>query len=94
MKLTHHIRGYDKTTDKLRFEQELPEQLIANLKKILSDQSSQDPALIGTYELDASTLHRLATALGVPIDAEEYAYFLDCSADWEDIRVLKRRTER
>jgi hypothetical protein len=91
MKLTHNLRGYDKHTDQLCYEQVIPERLLPSLKSMLAPTSSADPELMAVYELDAPKLHRIAAALEMPIDVNKYVYYLDASANWEDIKVAKRR---
>ena len=90
MRLTYNLRGYEKRTDALRFEQHIPSKHVQALKTIIGEYVS-DPDLSGTYELDAAKLHRIALLLEIPLNPNDYDFFLDSSADWDTIRAIKQK---
>lgn len=90
MRLTYNLRGYDKRTDELRFEQQIPIKFVQSLKTIIVEYIS-DPDLTGTYELDAAKLYRIALLLETPLNPNDYDFFLDSSADWDTIRAIKQK---
>ena len=90
MRLAHRLRGYDKRTDELAFECDIPPNLVTHLKRVVSAYPD-DPDLAGLYALNEEQAQRIALALERPLDLKRLTFVLDASADWEDIQALKRR---
>ena len=90
MRLTHRLRGFDKQTDELAVEFDIPDALTISLKRIVGAYQD-DPDLAGLYELTPDQARTIATAINVSIDLEKYDFFLDSCADWETIRAAKSR---
>lgn len=90
MKLAHRLRGYDRRTDELAFECDIPPSLVTYLKRVVHAHPD-DPNLAGVYDLNEDQVRRIAMALERPIDRTKLAFVLDASADWADIQALKNR---
>ena len=76
MSLTHFVRGYDKTTDRMGAEVRLTAAALSVARTLVSA-NPDDPALIDPYEL----LPGQVASLGVPTDPERFVYYLEADED-------------
>jgi hypothetical protein len=75
-RITHSLVGYDRLTERLVEEFEVPDVVLPRAKE-LARVSADDPDAIMCYPLDASRAHGLADILKARIDTERRDYFLE-----------------
>lgn len=85
MRVIHRIVGYDKATDELAAQLDLPAAKLALAKQIASVPPS-DPDAAGSYPLSEAEAERLGREIGSVLDLRRYAWFLEPFADWNDPR--------
>jgi hypothetical protein len=78
VRAVHRLTGYDRTTELLSAEHEIPAEHLARAKKI-AGVGSDDPDAIGSYPLDQA--ERLAHLLGMKIDLDSCDFFLEPFAE-------------
>jgi hypothetical protein len=76
----HRLTGYDRTTELLSAEHEIPAEHLARAKKI-AGVGSDDPDAIGSCRLDRGQAERLAHLLGMKIDLDSCDFFLEPFAE-------------
>ena len=70
----HRLTGYDRTTELLSVEHEVPTEHLARVKK-LAGVGPDDPDAIGSYPLDREQAERIAHLLGAKIDLDSCDFF-------------------
>jgi hypothetical protein len=79
-RIVHRLTGYDRKTELLAIECEIPVGDITRVKEIAGVGPS-DPDAIGSYPLDQGQVERVVRLLGAEIDAERYDFFLEPFAE-------------
>lgn len=79
MKIRHRITGYDRATDAMVEQHELPPRLLP-LAKNLARVASDDPDAVWSYPLTDPQVQLLATAMHVALDPGRNEYFLEALA--------------
>lgn len=72
--VVHRLIGYDRDTDRVKVQFDIPDQLMPAAKKIANVQAD-DPEAVWSYALTENKVRRLASLIGVnakPNDAEFY----------------------
>jgi hypothetical protein len=76
MTIVHRLVGYDRGTERVAFEQDIPPELFDTAKKIAGVPASDPNAAYG-YELTAMQARDLAGTLGAAISPNEMDFFLE-----------------
>ena len=74
--ITHSLVGYDRSTERLAEEFDVPEAVLPKAKE-LARVPDDDPDAMMCYPLDRSGARRLADILKARIDPEQRDYFLE-----------------
>jgi hypothetical protein len=74
--LTHSLVGYDRATQRVADEYEVPDRVLARAKQ-LARVPAGDPDVMMCYPLGASEARDLADVLKARIDTERRDYFLE-----------------
>jgi len=90
MTVRHKIRGYDRRTDELVEEHDLPAACLDRIRPLVSA-GRDDPDLVAVYPLDAAAIQAIVALLPVRLDLDRYDFFLDADASWETIRAAKAK---
>ena len=75
-RVTHSLIGYDRHTEAVAEEFEIPDAVLPKAKE-LARVPADDPEAAMCYPLDAICARRLADMLDAPIDTERRDYFLE-----------------
>jgi hypothetical protein len=76
----HRLTGYDRTTELLSTEHQVPIEHLARVKKI-AGVGSDDPDAIGSYPLDREQAERISHLLGAEVDLDSCDFFLEPFAE-------------
>jgi hypothetical protein len=76
MSVVHRVTGYDRATDALIEQHEVPARLLIAAKAAALI-STDDPDAIWSYKLSADAANRLAAAMRVALDTARNDYFLE-----------------
>jgi hypothetical protein len=79
MNVMHRLTGYDRASDALVEQHDVPSRLLP-LAKSLARVADDDPEAVWSYLLDAHQVQSLAAALDVPLDVRRNEYFLEAFA--------------
>jgi hypothetical protein len=80
--IVHQLTGYDRETELLAVEYDIPTAQLAQVKKIAGI-SADDPEAVGSYPLRRDQASDIAKLLGVPIDIDRFGFFLEPFAEDE-----------
>jgi len=75
-RITHSLVGYDRRTESLAEEFDVPDAVLPKAKE-LARVPADDPEAVMCYPLDALRARRLADMLEARIDTERRDYFLE-----------------
>lgn len=76
MSVVHRVTGYDKRTEALEREVDIPADLVAEARRLAN--APEDPAQApGAFPLSGSTVVRLSAMLGLPMSQDRYDWFLE-----------------
>lgn len=94
MSVVHFLRGYDRATDALSVQYEIPQPLLAwALRSIRLEEN--DPEAYGVYPLAASQARDVAALIGrepqVAKDLPSLEFFLEAEGDHETVREQIRQ---
>jgi hypothetical protein len=78
--VVHQLTGYDRETELLAVEYDIPSHHLAKIKQI-AGVSADDPEAVGSYPLRRNQASDIAKLLGVDIDAERLDFFLEPYAE-------------
>ncbi len=78
--VVHQLTGYDRETELLAVEYDVPRHLLAKVKQI-AEVSEDDPEAIGSYPLRRDQAKDIAKLLGIDIDADRFDFFLEPYAE-------------
>ena len=76
MTIEGKIVGFDRSSDEIAVELDLPSHLLDCVKSIVNVPSS-DPDLIGTYKLNETQVRRIAETTHLAFEPTRFAYFLE-----------------
>ena len=79
-KITHSLVGYDRETEHLAEEFDVPEAVLPRARR-LARVPDDDPDTVMCYPLDAAEARDLAVILNARIDTDRRDYFLEGFAD-------------
>lgn len=88
MTVAYHLRGYDKTTELVGVEFDIPATKLPFLKDLVL-QAAADPDLVEPHELVKDQVARLACELGIGIDPDAFDFYIEADEDWRT--VAKKR---
>jgi hypothetical protein len=88
MTVAYHLRGYDRTTEFVGVEFDIPATMLPLVKDLLQ-QTSADPELIEPHGLAGDQVVRLAHELGIVVDPEGFDFYIEADEDWRT--VAKKR---
>ena len=83
MTVAYHLRGYDKTTELVGVEFDIPVTMLPFVKDLLPE-ASADPD-----ELVSDQVARLAHELGVGIDPHEFDFYIEADEDWRTVSAKR-----
>jgi hypothetical protein len=76
MSVVHRITGYDRATEALLEQHDVPDRLLATV--IAAAQvSADDPGAVWSYKLSAVAADRLAAAMHIALNTTRNEYFLE-----------------
>jgi hypothetical protein len=90
MTVACHLRGYDKTTEFVGVEFDIPVTLLPFVKDLLPE-AATDPDLIEPHELAADRVVRLARELGISVDPDTFDFYIEADEDWRLVEEAKAR---
>lgn len=76
MNVVHRLVGYDRKTQSIAFEKDIPRDRLGTVKKI-ANVPPTDPDAVHDYELTTMQARDLAGYLGAAIDADRLQFFLE-----------------
>ena len=79
MSVVHRITGYDRATEALIEQHDVPARMLATAKAA-AQISADDPDAIWSYQLSVDAAKRLATAMHIALDTARNDYFLESFA--------------
>jgi hypothetical protein len=89
MSVTWHLRGYDRHSELLATQYEIPLEMLATIRAIVAAEDN-DPAMLDPRELSWDQTVRLAQVSGWSIDPNRFDYFIEADEDW---RVVEAKRE-
>ena len=92
MTVAYHLRGYDRTTEFVGVEFDIPATMLPFVKDLLQ-QAAADPDLVEPHELVSDQVARLAQKLGIDIDPDAFDFYIEADEDWRTV-AEKRDTLR
>jgi len=81
MTLAYHLRGYDKTTEFVGVEFDIPSTMLSFVKDLLPE-ASANPDLIEPHELMSDQVARLAHELGIGVDPDGFDFYIEADEHW------------
>lgn len=76
MSMVHRVTGYDKRTERLEREADIPAHLVAEARR-LADAPEAFEQAPGAFPLSNSAVARLSAMLGLPMSQDRYDWFLE-----------------
>jgi hypothetical protein len=80
VRIIHRLTGYDRATELLTVEHEVPIQHFPRVRKI-ARVGADDPDAIGSYPLDRVQAQLIARVLGTKVDPGSCDFFLEPFAE-------------
>jgi hypothetical protein len=80
MTVIHRVTGYDKRTELLEVEYDVPEQKFSAIREIVQV-PLDDPQAVGSYPLDADAVQQVGRKLDRVLSADAYDWFLEPFAE-------------
>ena len=80
MSVVHRVTGYDKTSERLEQEWDVPHDLLRDIRA-LAHVPPQDQEAAGAYPLDPSVIRDVARAMRVEMSVDRYDWFLEPFAE-------------
>jgi hypothetical protein len=85
MTVAYHLRGYDRTTEFVGVEFDIPATMLPFVRNLLP-QAAADPDLIEPHELVSDQVVRLAQELGIGIDdPDTFDFYIEADEDWRTV---------
>jgi hypothetical protein len=79
MRVKHRLVGYDRHTDRIKVQFEVPDHLMPEAKKI-ARVPADDPDTVWSYPLSDAKARRLAHLIGAKAELEDTEFFLEAFA--------------
>ncbi|MEL6059743.1 MULTISPECIES: DUF7683 domain-containing protein [unclassified Methylobacterium] len=76
MTIGHIVAGYDKATERLAIEHDVPASLFEKVR-ILAEVPDTDREALGSYPLSLSAVRALASKIRAPLNVDAYDWFLE-----------------
>jgi hypothetical protein len=76
MRVIHRLVGYDRQTDRMKVQFDIPDDRLAEAKKI-AKVSAEDPDAVWSYPLSESGARRFASLIGVDVGAKDAEFFFE-----------------
>ncbi|MCJ2096399.1 hypothetical protein MKK67_28420 [Methylobacterium sp. J-072] len=76
MKVDHIVAGYDKGTERLTIEHDVPASLFAEVRS-LAQVPDTDQLALGSYPLSLSAVRRIASQIAAPLNVDAYDWYLE-----------------
>lgn len=80
MTVSYHLRGYDKRTEFVGVEFDIPAAMLPFVKALLPDVDA-DPDLFEPHAIACRQVARLADELRISVDAEAYDFYIEANED-------------
>jgi hypothetical protein len=77
MKLVHKLVGYDRNTEFVGAEFNVPDQKFDLVRRIAGVNRQKDPDAMGNYRLSRPEAEEIAKIIGASIDTKQYDFFLE-----------------
>ena len=75
-RVAHRLTGYDRDTELLAVEYDIPVTALSKVKKI-ARVGSDDPDAIGSYPLDRTQVEKISTFIDADVDIDRFDYFIE-----------------
>ena len=79
-RVVHRLIGYDRDTEPLAVEYDIPAKAFSKVKKI-ARVGSGDPDAIGSYPLDRTQVGKISTFIDADVDVERSDYFVEAFSE-------------
>lgn len=76
MNVVHRITGYDKGSERLEFEFDVPAERMLEVRRI-AHVDPEDVEAAGSYPLDLEATRVVSGYLGLPMHVEKYVWFFE-----------------
>ena len=76
MNVGHIVAGYDKGTERLTIEHDVPASIFEEVRS-LAKVPDTDRHALGSYPLSVSAIRRLALRLPAPLNVDAYDWYLE-----------------
>jgi hypothetical protein len=79
-RVVHRLTGYDRTTEFLTIEYDIPTKKFARIRKI-AGVGPDDPEAIGSYPLDRNQVQKISDLLGSKVEIDRFDYFVEAFSE-------------
>jgi hypothetical protein len=76
MRMIHRLVGYDRTTERVQSQHDIPAGRLPLIREIAHVPAS-DPDMIGSYPLEAAQARDVAGILNIKIDVADQTFFIE-----------------
>lgn len=76
MNAIHRITGYEKRTERLEIEHDVPPERLSDFRK-LAHVPSTDTHALGSYRLEPDAVRKAASKLRIRLNVDAYDWFLE-----------------
>lgn len=81
MTVAYHLRGYNRRTEFVGVEFDIPVTMLPFVKGLLPD-SDADPDLFEPHAIACEQVARLARELGINVDPTAFDFYIEADEDW------------
>ena len=81
MTVKYHLCGFDRRTEFLGVDIDIPPAMLAAVRELLPE-AADDPEFIDPHAITDSQAIRVAEVLGVSVDLDRFEYFIESDEDW------------
>ena len=89
MTVKYHLCGYDRSTEFLGVDFDIPSAMLATIRDLLPH-CDEDPEFIDPLPITTDQAIRVADALGVAVEPDRFVYYIESDEDW---RVVAAKVE-
>jgi hypothetical protein len=79
MEIIHRLVGYDRQTDRMLVQFDIPVHLMPEVKKI-ARVPADDPDAVWSYPLTTAGARKIASLIGIELAAKDAEFFLEAGA--------------
>jgi hypothetical protein len=79
-RVLHRLVGYDRQTDRMKVQFDIPDRLMPEAKRI-AKVPAEDPDAAWSYPLTEAKARRLATLIGAHADPKDAEFYLEAFAE-------------